>query len=304
MLRSCRCSSALVLASLLSLASAASTASQSALRGLRVRNTIPSCLPSQQDLDPRHESFVQGNGSRGAPASADVFDDIYERKAWGEHGGTLSGAGSHQRSTRTACRVLAAAILARLSEQGSDGRVRVLDAPVGDFHWQPPCLQRIAKELPEGVHVDFYGVDIAATAVERAEARRTEFQVALEKANVHVHKFRQVDLLDRDGLRTALKGAKLDVILSNDALMHNTGANIWKILANFNSLSGGYFVVNSYVGAPDNRDIETGAFRRLDLTSFPFELHPQCGDEEEIWQGNTFDKGEYILMYALPMSLQ
>jgi len=233
--------------------------------------------------------------------SDEPFEDIYKTSGWGANEGSLSGPGSMVEATQVACKVLGATVHRILNE--GKRNISILDAPMGDFYWQPPCLTKLATTLPYGAHVTYKGVDISATAVERAEARRQK--VNMEKTtrvteSVAIEPFAQLDLAKPHGIPENL--GTFDIILCNDALMHNSEENIFKILRNFNE-GAKYLVVNSYIEGHDNKDIEIGQFRRLDLTSAPYNFTPICGDRETTGPRNRHDKGEFIVTYKLPITL-
>merc|ERR1719343_966223 len=105
--------------------------------------------------------------------------------------------------------------------------------------------------------------------------------------------FKEMDLSIENIISEAY-GKAFDVVISNDALMHNSNKNIQTILGNFNTV-GKYLVVNSYVHGSNNSDVSMSEkpfpFRRLDLTTAPWSLSPLCGDEENHQKFSKADQG-------------
>jgi len=241
------------------------------------------------------------SNAKSVAVIADPFEDIYQHEGWGRNEGSLSGPGSMVEATQVACKVLGATVN-RVINEGKQN-ISILDAPMGDFYWQPACLIKLSRSLPHGTYVTYNGVDISKTAVERAEARRQK--VNMEKPtqaieSMKIEPFAQLDLASPQSI--SKKFGTFDIILCNDALMHNSKDNIFKILRNFNEVAK-YLVVNSYMEGGDNHDIDTGKFRRLDLTSPPYTFPPVCGDKEKTGPKNPQDEGEFIVLYALPIVL-
>lgn len=232
-----------------------------------------------------------------------IFETLYASQGWSLTEDTLSGPGSSTNATGTACSVLQT-LLTRIINSGKS-RVKMLDAPMGDFWWQSHCLKKFAAQLAPGVEIIYQGVDVSMIAAQRAEKRRANWTV---KA-VALRPFMQMDLVEKNVLSKTFGNSSFDVVLCNDALMHNNDFNVQRILSNFNEVAE-YLVVNSYLmGGDVNVDIPMNLpggkypypFRRLDLTRIPYCLQPTCADEEMPGMRNLHDQGEYILIYKLPL---
>jgi len=288
--------------------------------GLRLRSSDPDDVERQRlidkDIKERKDlakaEEMLGNGNFGSCVSSvnnkkqtnsrkimsmsskEPFEEIYKSGAWsGSEETTLSGTGSRVEVTQVACGVLGAAVHRILNEGKLN--VSILDAPMGDFFWQPSCLTKLSASLPDGAHVSYKGVDIASTAVKRAEAERRSINSI---KSIKIESFAQLDLAAPHSILENF--GTFDIILCNDALMHNSRDNLFKVLQNFNEAAK-YLVVNTYAENPQNADILTGEYRRLDLTSAPYNFSPLCGDREHIDLENNWDTGEFIVTYALPL---
>merc|ERR1711957_727361 len=108
-----------------------------------------------------------------------------------------------------------------------------------------------------------------------------------------------MDLSQPGILEQAFGHNAFDIVLCNDALMHNPQKGIARILQNFNPI-GRYLIANSYVEAGDNTDIALGGWRRLDLTTAPYAFEPICGDLNH-HAAEIRDPGEYIVVFELPL---
>ncbi len=184
---------------------------------------------------------------RGISDSRERFARIYDSRVW-RGSESVSGAGSSLDATREIRRQLPG-IVAKY------GVKRFLDAPCGDFHW----MKEVVREMP---HLHYIGGDI----VERLIARNRR-KFGTEK----IH-FEHLDISD-DVLPA------VDLMMVRDCLFHLSYADISRFLANLARADIGLLLTTTNViegQQIDNRDIESGDFRAIDLFSEPFGFPRDC----------------------------
>lgn len=141
----------------------------------------------------------------------------------------------------------------------------MLDAPCGAREWQTPfVLDRMQKDRD----FKYLGLDITEHALKENKLLPTILQ----------------DLVNQD----LPKG--YDLILSRDALQHNSQTDVFTILKRFACSDARFFLIGSYMKASRNRDIKTGEYFRINLAIPPYSLIP--------WK--TFDEhydGKYLYLY-------
>jgi SAM-dependent methyltransferase len=170
-----------------------------------------------------------------------VFTRVYRRNVWGD-AESVSGPGSTA-ARGEAFRGEIIDLLRRL-----DARV-LLDAPCGDFNW----IAEVADAVPQ-----YVGVDVVPELIERVRA---------------VHGNARRTFICADLVRDPLPRA--DVILCRDALVHFSFSEIRAALANFRRSGATYLLTTTFVDAPRNADIRTGAgWRDLNLQEPPFAFPP------------------------------
>jgi hypothetical protein len=120
----------------------------------------------------------------------------------------------------------------------------LLDAGCGNFNWLPTF------DLPE---IRIIGVDIVEEliALNRARHPQVHFEVA-------------------DFVTDRLPRA--DLILCRDGLVHLPNADVLTALVNFRRSGAKWLLTNTFVDRSENLDIETGAWRPLNLCKPPFAL--------------------------------
>ncbi len=128
------------------------------------------------------------------------------------------------------------------------GAVSLLDAPCGDFNWM--------RHVDLGP-VRYIGADVVPELV---AANREQFER-------RGRKFIRLDI-SRDRLPC------VDVILCRDCLVHMAFADIAATFANFRRSGSTYLLTTHFTGPRDNRDIETGGWRPLNLERPPLGLKP------------------------------
>jgi hypothetical protein len=102
---------------------------------------------------------------------------------------------------------------------------------------------------------EYIGVDVLAELVAENQARHGGPQ----------RRFVRADLV-----RGTLPSA--DAIFCRDLLVHLSFADIFDAVRNFQRSGATYLLTTTFTGDRPNRDIETGAWRTLNLTLPPFEF--------------------------------
>jgi len=169
-----------------------------------------------------------------------IFGAIHATQGWGA-GESASGPGS----TRERASSFLADVISLVQSLG----VRtLLDVPCGDFNWATPLADSVDS---------YIGVDVVPALVtsnrERCASSRRRF-------------------LCRDMCRQRLPAA--DLVLCRDALVHLCERDIFAALNNLRRTRAEYLLVTTFVGERGNADVETGAWRPLNMQSRPFGFPP------------------------------
>lgn len=185
----------------------------------------------------------------------EVFETIYRNNAWK---GTESISGTGSDSAQTA--QVAAELPTILRELQANS---VLDIPCGDFFWM--------KDVDlEGIH--YTGADIVEDLIEDNQSFASDSR-----------SFVTCDLLTDELPR-------VDVIFCRDCLVHFSNAHVWQALENVTDSTARYLITTTFTERKNDRPIETGQWRPLNLQVAPFNLPAplQLIDEK-----CTQDNGEY-----------
>jgi hypothetical protein len=125
------------------------------------------------------------------------------------------------------------------------GIATLLDAPCGDASWIGAL----------GLRQHYIGVDIVPALIAELAQRAATGAIAGE--------FHLADIT-ADPLPAA------DAILCRDCLVHLSFANIAQALRNFARSGARYLIATTFTGWQENRDIEDGDWRPLNLQARPF----------------------------------
>lgn len=167
------------------------------------------------------------------------FTRIYERSYWqGSH--SPSGSGSSNEYTAN-LRSQLPKLFSRFSIES------VLDAPCGDFNWM--------RDVVSTTSINYIGGDIVEPLIEQLNEVDASDTV----------RFLHLDITT-DPLPQA------DIMICRDCLFHLSYADTKATLENFVSSGIPYLLTTTHTngGAFQNRDIETGDYRRIDLRSEPY----------------------------------
>jgi hypothetical protein len=167
------------------------------------------------------------------------FRAIYEHNLWGNDE-SVSGAGSTFRQTVN--------LREQLPKVFTDYSVTtVFDAPCGDFNWM--------KHLLPTVDVEYIGGDVVAALI---AADRESFASD------------RVSFVDLDLITDAYPQA--DLMICRDCLFHFSYADTQSALQRFIDSGIPYLLTTTHINSSgfENRDIETGSFRLMDLFKAPY----------------------------------
>lgn len=173
------------------------------------------------------------------------FDFIYKSGAWlaGSGGETRSGGGSTKENTKLYLNQLNQ-YLDFLKKSHNGKNITFFDAPCGDLNW--------VKEIFHDVR--YLGGDISKILISELNKRYPTIETFY--FDIAESKFPQADIWH-----------------CRDCLFHLSLSDIAKSLRNFcDSEIDIALITNHFMADSVTYDIETGSFRFLDLTNFPFYL--------------------------------
>jgi hypothetical protein len=178
---------------------------------------------------------VSDSGDRAAR-----FQRIFDENSWG-NSESISGEGSNLERTKVV-RAKLPGLLAR------HGVRSILDAPCGDFYWM--------KEVDLGA-IDYIGADIVPEIITR-----------------------DVEWYGRPGRTFVLcdlvsdRLPKADLILCRDCLVHLPYAETRRAIANFQKSGAVWLLTTTFTDRNENRDIELGDWRPINLEQPPYSFPP------------------------------
>ncbi|MGZ0171055.1 MAG: class I SAM-dependent methyltransferase [Planctomycetales bacterium] len=168
---------------------------------------------------------------------ATVFETIYLRNAW-NGGESVSGTGSDLQQT-AAISVELPKVLKELEAQS------MLDVPCGDFYW----MRHVQLD-----DIDYIGADIVDDLVFKNKSFKNERR-----------SFIKCDLMTSDL-------PPVDVILCRDCLVHFSNQHVWQTLRNIARSEVKYLVTTTFNLHSNDKSIDTGQWRPLNLQAAPFNL--------------------------------
>jgi hypothetical protein len=167
------------------------------------------------------------------------FTWIYKSNYWG-NAESLSGTGSTLEYTENLRKELPKLI--------TDFNIKsILDAPCGDFHWM--------KALLPTLNVNYIGADIVEDLVHLHNSNYKNNTIEFIKLNLITDNFPYADLM-----------------ICRDCLFHLSYEDIQSVLTNFKNSEIPYILTTTHKinNLFQNKDIQTGDFRTIDLFSYPF----------------------------------
>jgi hypothetical protein len=160
-----------------------------------------------------------------------TFEIIHETNGW-NGSESVSGTGSTLEQTQAIRESLPRLI------QGY-GIKSLLDLPCGDFHW--------LSHIP--LRIDYIGGDIVEAIIKR-------------NSTTYGHDFRVLDI-------TSSKLPSVDLVLTRDCFVHLSYAAIFAAVENIKASGAKYLLTTTFPGR-ENRDIQTGDWRPVNLQAAPF----------------------------------
>lgn len=170
-------------------------------------------------------------------AASAVFSQIYRENLWGAE--SRSGHGSTTERT-----VFVRAGLEQLIQRF--GPFTMLDLPCGVGDWIRPVL--------ETFDLDYTGADIVEDVIATNQERWPN------------NRWQVLDICES-------RLPESDLVFCRDCLVHLPLDLVFRALRNIQNSGSKYLAVTTFPQIPEgNRDIPIGSWRRLDLTSPPFNL--------------------------------
>jgi hypothetical protein len=167
-----------------------------------------------------------------------VFSEIYRRNVW-KNSESVSGRGSTLERTRV--------VREQLPEILKDaGASTLFDAACGDFNWM--------REV-ELLGIRYIGADIVRELVERNQS-------------LYGRAGRDFRILDI----TVDALPKSDVVLCRDCFIHLSFGRIRAAVANFKRSESVFLLATTHTRVKENRDIQTGDWRSVNLQLPPFDF--------------------------------
>ena len=206
------------------------------------------------------------NAKKPKRSAEALFTFIYENNLWGNPE-SVSGRGSTLKNT-TAFVEQFKQLLKKL------GVRTLLDAACGDFHW----MKTIELDLD-----NYIGVDVVA---------------AIINANKELYENEKRHFFHLDVIKDPLP--KVDLILCPDCLAHFSFEDGLATLENVKRSGSTYLLTTSYIDQPQNKDIETGDWRALNLQKAPFNLpEPLVIIEEKSEELYDKERKKSLLLWKL-----
>jgi hypothetical protein len=220
------------------------------------------------------------------PNLTKYFSRVYRESIWSS-AGHGSGSGSDMLNAQGAARILYHVVL-------QHNITSMIDAPCGGMEWQPQVLYQLRLQV--GTAFRYLGLDVVPSVIEN-DRRITErplpitpgkYQEQLDYHKADFMEFRVADLV------TTPLPSGYDLIMSRDAMQHNSFDSVWAILRNMAAADVRYLLLASYTSGR-NRDIAGGMERyvgtgfHINLARDPFSLAPLA-----IYRENFGEKGFFL----------
>jgi hypothetical protein len=173
------------------------------------------------------------------PTAEERFAVIYQANLWGNYE-SVSGFGSTVRYTKN--------LRDKLPKLFSDYSVKkVFDAPCGDFNWM--------KHLLRTVDVDYVGADIVNELITVNQKKYQSSRISFIHLNLITDDYPEADLM-----------------ICRDFLFHLSYEDTRSVLQRYIDSHIPYLLTTTYVKLSkfENRDIETGAGKYIDLLKTPY----------------------------------
>jgi SAM-dependent methyltransferase len=169
------------------------------------------------------------------------FTLIYEKNYW-KSGESRSGTGSTVDAAQLFSGQLATFIM-------DAGLTSIFDAPCGDWNWM--------KKFPLPSTVQYIGGDIVASLIRSLNIQYARPNISFIEFDITKDPFPDTNLW-----------------ICRDCLFHLSFEDIARAFENFASSACEQALLTSHYEHSNNLDIQTGDYRFLNLSSYPFELPP------------------------------
>lgn len=165
-----------------------------------------------------------------------IFSEIYEKNLWADEQ-SVSGRGSRLERTE-AIRLALPTLLKELNAR------TLLDVPCGDFNWMRHTALGPVK---------YTGADVVPSLIAR---------------NQRLYGNKNINFMVLDITRDRIP--QVDLILCRDCFIHLSFADIDLAIANFKRSGTEYLLATTHTSVNENEDIDTGAWRSVNLQRQPF----------------------------------
>lgn len=169
-------------------------------------------------------------------SSKSIFSEIYHNNSWNAQN-SVSGPGSELPVTSVIIEEIPFII------KETNAKI-LLDAPCGDFHWMKETKLDLDK---------YIGVDIVPEIIANNQ----------QKYSNETRTFINLDII-KDRLPQA------DMILCRDCLVHLSFKNVFTTIKNFKESNSKYLLTTTFPELRENRNIDTGLWRPINLQIKPF----------------------------------
>lgn len=169
-------------------------------------------------------------------SSKSIFSEIYHNNSWNAQN-SVSGPGSELPVTSVIIEEIPFII------KETNAKI-LLDAPCGDFHWMKETKLDLDK---------YIGVDIVPEIIANNQ----------QKYSNETRTFINLDII-KDRLPQA------DMILCRDCLVHLSFKDVFTTIKNFKESNSNYLLTTTFPELRENRNIDTGLWRPINLQIKPF----------------------------------
>jgi hypothetical protein len=166
-----------------------------------------------------------------------IFTNIYEKKSWVIYGTeSVSGSGSGSEQTKT--------IIQELPKLFAKYNIKsVFDCPCGDFYWMRNCISNLDN---------YIGGDIVEDLI-----------------HINNNKYQQYKFIKFDITNDKIPD-DIDLIFCRDVFVHFSYDDIKKAINNIKNSNCKYLLTTTFTKRNMNFNINTGAWRPINLDIEPF----------------------------------
>jgi hypothetical protein len=201
-----------------------------------------------------------------------IFNQIYDKKGWGEAGGG-SGPGSTLEYTTTTRNIIYTIVQKYKINS-------ILDAPCGAMAWMPDILKNLSSS---SANFKYHGVDLVEEVINKTREK-------------YSNDFKNWKFSVLDVTRGHLP-ADYDLIVSRDALQHLPLINIYEAIKSYAAAetNSRYLLVGGYMQSRKNSNTQVGGYFDINLTLPPFNLNKYV----EIFREAETNAQKYLILYDI-----